>query len=76
MRQTIKIPASGRSLSKKPWRLRPSIRWRQLDHFCDVIAGRAAPIITAADALQNLRTMETVRRSIATGQTVALQDLR
>lgn len=48
----------------------------QLDHFCDVIAGRAAPIITVADALQSLRTVEAVRRSIATGQTVALQDLR
>ncbi|MDP2255140.1 MAG: Gfo/Idh/MocA family oxidoreductase [Polaromonas sp.] len=48
----------------------------QLDHFCDVIAGQAAPIITVADALQSLRTVEAVRRSIATGQTVALQDLR
>ena len=36
----------------------------------------AALIITAVDALQDLRTMETVRRSIATGQTVALQELR
>lgn len=48
----------------------------QLDHFCDVIAGRAAPIITVADALQSLRTVQAVRRSIATGQAVALQDLR
>ena len=48
----------------------------QLDHFCDVIAGKAAPIITVADALQSLRTVEAVRRSIASGQTVALQDMR
>ena len=47
----------------------------QLTHFCDVIAGRAAPIITVADALQSLRAVEAVRRSIATGQTVALSDL-
>ncbi|MFC5521664.1 Gfo/Idh/MocA family protein [Polaromonas jejuensis] len=48
----------------------------QLDHFCDLIAGKAAPIITVADALQSLRTVEAVRRSIATGHTVALQDVR
>jgi predicted dehydrogenase len=37
---------------------------------------RAAPIITVADALQSLLALQAVRRSIATGQTVALQDLR
>lgn len=47
----------------------------QLEHFCDVIAGLSAPIITVADALQTLRTVEAVRRSIATGQTVAVQAL-
>ena len=47
----------------------------QLDHFCDLIAGKAAPIITVADALQSLRAVEAVRRSIATGKVVALQDL-
>lgn len=47
----------------------------QLDHFCNVIAGQAEPIITVADALQSLRTVEAVRRSIATGQTVALAAL-
>lgn len=47
----------------------------QLDHFCDLIAGKAAPIITVADALQSLRTVEAVRRSMATGQIVALRDL-
>ncbi|MBW8721150.1 MAG: Gfo/Idh/MocA family oxidoreductase [Polaromonas sp.] len=47
----------------------------QLDHFCDLIEGRAEPIITVADALQSLRAVEAVRRSIATGQVVALQDL-
>ena len=44
--------------------------------ICDVIAGKAAPIITVADALQSLRTVKAVRRSIATGKTVALQALR
>ena len=47
----------------------------QLDHFCDVIGGHAEPLVTALDALQSLRTVEAVRQSIATGQTVALQDL-
>ena len=47
----------------------------QLDHFCDLIDGRAEPIITVADALQSLLAVEAVRRSIATGETVALRDL-
>ncbi|AYQ30220.1 MULTISPECIES: Gfo/Idh/MocA family protein [unclassified Polaromonas] len=47
----------------------------QLDHFCDLIDGKAAPIITVTDALQSLCAVEAVRRSIATGQVVALQDL-
>lgn len=53
----------------------PTPRAVQLDHFCDVMAGKAAPIITVADALQGLLTVEAVRQSIATGQTVALRDL-
>ncbi|SFU95949.1 Predicted dehydrogenase [Polaromonas sp. YR568] len=47
----------------------------QLAHFCDLIDGKAEPIITVADALQSLRAVEAVRRSIATGGVVALQDL-
>ncbi|MDB5963515.1 MAG: oxidoreductase domain protein [Polaromonas sp.] len=47
----------------------------QLEHFCDVVAGTAAPIITVADALHSLRAVEAVRQSIATGQTIALQAL-
>ncbi len=47
----------------------------QLDHFCDVIAGNAAPLITVADALQSLRAVEAVRQSIASGKTVALAGL-
>ncbi len=47
----------------------------QLDHFCDVISGKAAPIVTVADALQSLLTVEAIRQSIATGDTVFLKDL-
>lgn len=47
----------------------------QLGHFCDVIEGRAAPIITVHDALQSLRAVEAVRRSIDTGSTIALSEL-
>lgn len=47
----------------------------QLDHFCDLIQGKATPIITVADALQSLLAVEAVRQSIATGKTVTLQDL-
>jgi len=47
----------------------------QLDHFCDLIDGKAEPIITVADALQSLLAVEAVRRSIATGETVTLRSL-
>lgn len=47
----------------------------QLDHFCDLIEGKAAPIIDVAEALQSLRAVEAVRRSMATGHTVSLQSL-
>ncbi|MES2401759.1 MAG: Gfo/Idh/MocA family oxidoreductase [Pseudomonadota bacterium] len=47
----------------------------QLDHFCDLIAGKAEPIITVSDALQSLMTVEAIRQSIATGRTVALTEL-
>ena len=47
----------------------------QLEHFCNVIARTAEPVITVADALQSLRTVEAIRKSIATGQTVTLASL-
>lgn len=47
----------------------------QLDHFCDLMAGKAQPIVTVADAMQSLLTVEAVRQSIATGHTVFLRDL-
>jgi hypothetical protein len=40
-----------------------------------LIAGKAEPIITVTDALQSLCAVEAVRRSIATGKVVLLQDL-
>lgn len=47
----------------------------QLDHFCDLMAGKAQPIVTVADAMQSLLTVEAVRQSIATGCTVFLRDI-
>lgn len=47
----------------------------QLAHFCDVVQGQAMPIITVDDALESLRAVEAVRRSIETGVTIALNAL-
>lgn len=47
----------------------------QLDHFCDLIEGRAEPIITVSDALQSLLTVEAIRQSIVIGASVALRDM-
>lgn len=42
----------------------------QLEHFCDVIARRCAPLVSVADALQSLRVVEAVARSIEIGSVV------
>ena len=47
----------------------------QLDHFFDVIAGHAKPVVGVEDAMLSLLTVEAVRQSIATGHTVFLKDL-
>jgi predicted dehydrogenase len=39
----------------------------QLDHFCDVIAGNAQPLVTVRDGLQNLRITEAIAESARTG---------
>ncbi len=40
----------------------------QLDHFCDVVKGRAEPLVTPADALESLRVVEAVSRAMASGR--------
>jgi len=44
----------------------------QLDHFVAVIADGATPRVTARDGWNNLRVVNAIRRSIATGATVAI----
>jgi predicted dehydrogenase len=36
----------------------------QLNHFCDVIEGKAKPIVSAADALESLKVVEMVQKGI------------
>jgi predicted dehydrogenase len=43
---------------------------RQLAHFCDVIRGPAQPLVSARDALQNLRVIEAIAESARTGAMV------
>ncbi len=47
----------------------------QLAHFCDVIERRAPPLVSVADALQSLRVVEAIRRSIETGAITPVQDI-
>ncbi len=42
----------------------------QLDHFCDVIAGTALPLVTVYDGLQNLRITEAIAEAARTGEIV------
>jgi predicted dehydrogenase len=44
---------------------------RQLDHFCAVIRGEAAPLVGVRDGLQNLRITEAIGEAGATGRLVA-----
>lgn len=43
----------------------------QLDHFLDVIRGRARPLVSAFDGLQNLRVCEAISTAMACGRVVA-----
>ena len=51
----------------------PTPRAAQPEHFCNVLACKAAPIITEGDALQGLLNVQAMRQSIVSGQ--ALRDL-
>ena len=42
----------------------------QLVHFCDVIQGRAQPLVTVHDGLQNLRITEAIAQAAESGEIV------
>jgi predicted dehydrogenase len=48
---------------------------RQLSHFEDVIDGIASPIVSAEDGLANMRVLEAVRVSAATGKAIRMADI-
>ncbi|HEX6945337.1 MAG TPA: Gfo/Idh/MocA family oxidoreductase [Casimicrobiaceae bacterium] len=45
---------------------------RQMAHFADVIAGRAAPLVNGRDGLANLRVVDAIVEAAASGRAVAL----
>jgi len=45
---------------------------RQLEHFCAVIRGEAAPLVSVRDGLQNLRVTEGVAEAARTGRAVGV----
>lgn len=45
---------------------------RQLAHFCAVVRGEARPLVTARDALQNLRVVEAIAEAARSGRTVRI----
>ena len=42
----------------------------QLEHFCDLARGLVAPKVSAFDGMQNLRIVDAIERSIATGRVI------
>lgn len=42
----------------------------QVDHFADVICGRAQPLVTARDGLENLRVVDAIVEAAQTGRAV------
>lgn len=44
----------------------------QIEHFCDVIQGRAEPWVSVHDGLQNLRVIEAIHEAARTGQVVRI----
>nr|WP_315188893.1 Gfo/Idh/MocA family oxidoreductase [uncultured Albidiferax sp.] len=45
---------------------------RQMDHFADVIQGKAAPLVSARDGVQNLRVTEAIAEAAKTGLVVTI----
>lgn len=45
---------------------------RQLRHFCAVVRGEAAPLVTARDALQTLRVTLAIHESARTGRSITI----
>jgi predicted dehydrogenase len=43
---------------------------RQLAHFCDVILGKAEPLVSVRDGLQNLRVTQAIAEAAKTGTTI------
>jgi len=43
---------------------------RQLDHFCALIRGDVAPLVTVRDGLQNLRVTEAIAEAVRSGRIV------
>jgi len=47
---------------------------QQMEHFADVISGRAQPIVSARDGLANLRVVDALVEAARTGRTVSTAD--
>ncbi len=46
----------------------------QLSHFCEVIAGRAEPLVSGREALRSLRVIEAVKAAAGSGRTLRPDD--
>lgn len=46
---------------------------RQLEHFCALIRGEAAPVVTARDGLEDLRVTEAIAEAARTGRTISTE---
>ena len=44
----------------------------QIRHFCDVIRGRATPVVSGREGLQTLKVIEAIKQAAQTGQSVAI----
>jgi predicted dehydrogenase len=45
---------------------------RQIAHFCDVIRGQTAPLVSGREGLQTLNVIEALKQSADTGETITL----
>ena len=44
----------------------------QIRHFCDVIRGKAIPVVSGREGLQTLKVIEAIKQAARTGQSVAI----
>jgi predicted dehydrogenase len=82
---TMRLKTYGRAEDRSWWKpfevetldmVRDDPLVRQIAHFCDLIHGRAQPLVSALDGLHNLRVTEAIAQAAQSGGVVELPPIQ